>query len=64
VTSGVFWEAELDPLPLLPPHFFGSGNFVTIKKKKKKKKVVFLLSNKEMKQTSNRAQLKQSASGP
>lgn len=48
MTSGIFWEAELDPLPLLPPHFVGPGNFVT--KKKKKKKIVFLPIRKSNKQ--------------
>lgn len=32
VTSGLFWEGELDPLPLLAPYFVGLGNFVTKKK--------------------------------
>lgn len=50
-----FWEAELDPLPLLAPCFVGFGDFVTKKKKKRviEKKIVFLPSNKEIKQKIN-----------
>lgn len=51
MTSGVFWEAELDPLPLLAPYFVGLGDFVTKKMSREKKKIVFLPSNKEIKQT-------------